>query len=141
MLNLYVFLIPVFANLDQGGSQGGFIIFLFSAGNIMPVIWKSNKIRRVAGSTITAETLAVIREALENGLVSNMSWVSGKQMLADSLTKKHADPTALLECLEYQKLNLSLPVVTKNQTFFFHLMFSYSVFNWLKELIFTCQSI
>ena len=139
----------------------------------MPVIWKSNKIRRVARSTITAETLALldaidcvifvrkflqtllkldsecipaycfidskslaetvlsnsavlekrlridiaaIREVLENGLVSNISWVSGKQMLADSLTKKHADPTALLECLEYRKLNLSLPVVTENQT-------------------------
>ena len=162
-----------FANLDQGGSQGGFIIFLFSDGKNMPVIWKSNKIRRVARSTITAETLALldaidcvifvrkflqtllkldsecipaycfidskslaetvlsnsavlekrlridiaaIREVLENGLVSNISWVSGKQMLADSLTKKHADPTALLECLEYRKLNLSLPVVTENQT-------------------------
>ena len=44
---------------EQGGSQGGYIILLSDKNNkSCPIAWKSNKIRRVARSTLAAETLA-----------------------------------------------------------------------------------
>ena len=48
-----------FNNLNDGGSQGGQIIFLADASrNACPVSWRSNRIRRVARSTLAAETLS-----------------------------------------------------------------------------------
>ena len=48
-----------FNNLNDGGSQGGQIIFLVDASrNACPVSWRSNRIRRVARSTLAAETLS-----------------------------------------------------------------------------------
>ena len=50
-----------FANLCEGKSQGGFIIFLVdSCGNHCPIIWQSRTIRRVVKSTLAAETLALL---------------------------------------------------------------------------------
>ena len=49
-----------FNNLPNGGSQGGFIIFLCdSEDNGAPIQWQSKKIRRVAKSTLAAECLAM----------------------------------------------------------------------------------
>ena len=54
-----------FANLKNGSSQGGFIIFLCKSDkNYAPISWKSRKIQRVVRSTLAAETLAM-KEALE----------------------------------------------------------------------------
>ena len=54
-----------FANLKNGSSQGGFIIFLCKSDkNYAPISWKSRKIQRVVRSTLAAETLAM-EEALE----------------------------------------------------------------------------
>ena len=54
-----------FANLKNGLSQGGFIIFLCKSDkNYAPISWKSRKFQRVVRSTLAAETLAM-EEALE----------------------------------------------------------------------------
>ena len=50
-----------FANLKDGGSQGGYIIFLVgSNNNYMPIAWQSRRIKRVVKSTLAAETLAMV---------------------------------------------------------------------------------
>ena len=54
-----------FANLKNGSSQGGFIIFLYkSHKNYATISWKSRKIQQVVRSTLAAETFAM-EEALE----------------------------------------------------------------------------
>ena len=48
-------------NLPEGGSQGAYLIFLVGAdGTANIVSWQSKRLRRVARSTIAAETLAVM---------------------------------------------------------------------------------
>ena len=48
-----------FGNLPDGGTQGGYIIFLANEkGKVIP-IWNSKKIRRVVRSTLAGETLAM----------------------------------------------------------------------------------
>ena len=48
-------------NLPNGGSQGAYVIMLKDNNNLVaPVGWSSTKIRRVARSTVTAETLAML---------------------------------------------------------------------------------
>jgi hypothetical protein len=50
-----------FGNLDDGGSQGGYIIFLVGEnGNYVPLSWQSKKTTRVVKSTLAAETLAAV---------------------------------------------------------------------------------
>ena len=58
-----------FANLAGGSSQLGYIIFLADdSGASIPLAWSSKKSKRVARSTLTAETLAAI-EAVELALM------------------------------------------------------------------------
>ena len=52
-----------FANLENGGSQGAFIIFLYE-NKYAPIAWTSRKLKQVAKSTLPAETLA-LEESLE----------------------------------------------------------------------------
>ena len=48
-----------FNNHDDGGSQGGQIIFVSDDRNhSCPISWRSNRVRRVARSTLAAETLS-----------------------------------------------------------------------------------
>ena len=57
-----------FANLSNGGSQGGILIFLSNDNGLRcPIFWESRKIRRVVKSTLAAETLALI-DAAEAGV-------------------------------------------------------------------------
>ena len=50
-----------FANLKDGGSQGGYIIFVVGDNKkYMPIAWQSRRIRRVVKSTLAAETLAMV---------------------------------------------------------------------------------
>merc|ERR1712148_115696 len=50
-----------FANLPGGSSQLGYVVFIADAkGNSTPIAWASKKARRVARSTLTAETLAAV---------------------------------------------------------------------------------
>ena len=55
-----------FANLsDRVSSGGGLVIFLVgSNGKCCPIVWKSNKIKRIVRSTLAAETL-ILNEAVE----------------------------------------------------------------------------
>ena len=65
-LKLTVYADASFGNLPDGGSQGGHIIFLSDEyGRCSVISWCSKRIRRVARSTLSAETQAVV-EALDS---------------------------------------------------------------------------
>ena len=50
-----------YANLPDGGSQGGYVVFLANESErVSPITWTSRKLRRVCRSTITAETMATL---------------------------------------------------------------------------------
>ena len=50
-----------FGNLIDGGSQGGYIIFLVgSYDKDIPIAWQSKRVRRVVKSTLAAETVAMV---------------------------------------------------------------------------------
>lgn len=60
-LEMSIFCDASFANLAGGASQLGYIIFLHDKqGCSVPVAWSSKKCKRVARSTLTAETLAAV---------------------------------------------------------------------------------
>ena len=60
-VELLLFSDASYGNLDNDGSQGGFIIFLKGEnGKINPVTWQSKKIRRIARSTLASEALALV---------------------------------------------------------------------------------
>ena len=62
---LIVFSDASYANLPDGASQGGHMIFLSdNDGNCAPISWCSKRIRRIARSTISAETQSAV-EALD----------------------------------------------------------------------------
>ena len=54
-----------FANLDDGGSQGAYVIFLTDETNdlVVPIAWQSKRIKRVVKSTLAAETLSLVEGA------------------------------------------------------------------------------
>jgi hypothetical protein len=57
-----------FGNLCDGGSQGGYIVFIVDCnGRKCPITWQSKRVRRVVKSTLAAETLALLDSA-EAGL-------------------------------------------------------------------------
>ena len=59
-LNIKLYSDATFNNLLNGSSQGGFIILLSNKyNNVAPIAWSSIKLKRVARSTIAAETLAL----------------------------------------------------------------------------------
>jgi transposase InsO family protein len=50
-----------YANLPDGSSQGGYVVFLADKSErVSPITWTSRKLRRVCRSTITAETMATL---------------------------------------------------------------------------------
>ena len=68
-LKLAIFSDASFGNLAGGGSQIGYVIFLHdNNNNSIPIAWSSKKAKRVARSTLTAETLAAV-EAVDAGYV------------------------------------------------------------------------
>ena len=73
-----------FANLKSGSSQGRFIIFLCGSGKYAPTAWKSDKLKRVVKSTLSAETLA-LEEALESSFMikSLLYELLNKEMKSD----------------------------------------------------------
>lgn len=54
-----------YGNLSDGGSQGGYVIFLSNKDKsiTIPLAWQSKRVRRVVKSTLSAETLALIEAA------------------------------------------------------------------------------
>ena len=81
-LKLVVFCDASYGNLRDGGSQAGSLIFLFDGETAVPVSWSSHRLKRVARSTLCAETLAAV-EALDSAyLISAVgAEVFGKQKL------------------------------------------------------------
>ena len=68
-MELTIFSDASFGNLSGGASQLGFIVFLNDKeGNAIPVSWASRKSKRVARSTLTAETLAAV-EAVDAAMM------------------------------------------------------------------------
>lgn len=62
-----------FGNLSNGGSQGGYIIFVADhSGRRCPIAWQSRKVRRVVKSTLAAETLALLDAAEAGVYVSHL---------------------------------------------------------------------
>ena len=60
-LRIVVYSDASYANLANGGSQGGHIVFLNDdSNNCCPLAWNSTKIKRVVRSTLAAETLAFV---------------------------------------------------------------------------------
>ena len=57
-----------FAYLKSGSSQGDFIISLCGSGKYAPITQKSNKLKRVVKSKLSAERLAP-KEALESSFM------------------------------------------------------------------------
>ena len=55
------------SNNCDGSTQGGFIIFLSNGRSSAPLLWQSRKLRRIAHSTLTAETLALC-DAIDAGI-------------------------------------------------------------------------
>ena len=50
-----------FGTLTDGGSHGGYTIFLVGSNDkYMPIAWQSKHVRRVVKSTLAAETLAMV---------------------------------------------------------------------------------
>ena len=69
-LKISVFSDASFGNLADGSSQLGFIIFMQdNADRVVPISWASKKCKRVARSTLTAETLAAL-EAVDAAMAS-----------------------------------------------------------------------
>ena len=96
-VRLVVFCDASYGNLRDGGSQGGFIIFLFDGETAVPVSWSSHRLRRVARSTLCAETLAAV-EALDSAhLLSAIgAEIFGKENLQIQL---YTDNRSLLDAI------------------------------------------
>jgi transposase InsO family protein len=60
-IHLFVYCDASYANLPNGGSQGGQIVFVSDEnGFLSPLTWTSKKVRRVCRSTISAETMSLL---------------------------------------------------------------------------------
>ena len=70
-----------FANLTNGGSQGGFIVFLANENRCVPMFWQSKALKRVVKSTLSAETMA----AMEGGEYCFMLKTMLKEILDEKL--------------------------------------------------------
>ena len=73
-------------NLPGGSSQGGFIKFLHGEnGNVIPMSWRSRKIKRVVRSTLAAETMAFIEAAEQSffigAIISELHGFDNKMIL------------------------------------------------------------
>ena len=61
-----------FGKLNDGGSQGGMFVELFSNNNTSPIAWQSKRISRVVSSTMAAETLALVKALDAAFLISSL---------------------------------------------------------------------
>ena len=114
-----------FGNLDCGGSQIGFLVFLCDRNGVaVPISWGSKKAKRVARSTLTAETIAaneavdsaqvvksVVEEVLGGHIPPVKLYVDNKSMFdaigtTNFLTEKRLriDMAALRELVEQREL-------------------------------------
>ena len=57
---IIVYTDAAYANLEKGFSQGAYLIFVGDDEHLVPIDWSSHKLTRVARSTLTAESLALM---------------------------------------------------------------------------------
>ena len=78
-----------FGNLKNGGSQGGFIIYLADDNeNSVPIMWKSHKLRRVVKSAMAAETIIQVDSAESSYWLKIINF----DMFVDQLVQKDVFP-------------------------------------------------
>lgn len=106
-----------FGNLSDGGSQGGYIIFLSDYyGSRCPIIWQSKKIKRVVKSTIAAETLALL-DGAETAvyLAELISQITGNEKLKVRCyvdNKSVVDSLHSLKRVENKRLRIDMSVLS-----------------------------
>ena len=62
-----------YGNLDNGGSQGGYLVFLSDENGKRALIsWQSKRIKRVVKSTLAAESLALLEAAQASVYIRHM---------------------------------------------------------------------
>lgn len=107
-------------NLKNGGSQGGYVIFLADKNdNCCPIEWKSNRLKRVVRSALASETLACT-DCIE----SDIYWAKVfKEILNMSEQLKivhHTESKSLIDHLSSQKtvsdrlLRVDMSVIREN---------------------------
>jgi hypothetical protein len=86
-----------FNNHDNGASQGGQIIFISdSQNNCCPISWRSNKVRRVARSTLAAETLS-FADGMDTAQYVRQLAEEIQLMSGQSTTRKITDSRSLFD--------------------------------------------
>ena len=93
-----------FGNLKDGGSQGGYVIFISDTdGNRCPVSWQSKRVRRVVKSTLAAETLAAL-DAAQAGVYISTLLAEVLNMTSTTFPVKcYVDNRSLVESLHSTK--------------------------------------
>ena len=126
-----------FGNLDLGGSQGAYVIFIVNQQNNAALIaWKSHRIKRIVRSTLAAETLA-LSDAVDfaymiNIMISKLVFSENVKLniecrvdsrsLVDSVKTTHTvtekrlliDLSALRQALDRQEINIEWIETQKN---------------------------
>ena len=106
-----------FGNLSNGGSQGGYVIFITdSDGNRCVVTWQSKRIKRVVKSTLAAETLALLDCAEAGVYVAKLLSESLKKSILSFPVKCFVDNKSLVESVystkavedKYLRINISV---------------------------------
>ena len=105
-----------FANLDQMGSAGAYMVFCrnVDTGRSCPIGWKANKVKRVVRSTLAAEGLALaagldsaiyLRNFLSEtlGIKPNIKGIVDNKGLVENIHSTHL--------LEDRRLNLDLSAI------------------------------
>ena len=72
-LQLILYSNASFNNLPDGGSQGGYILFLCNKfSNSAPIVWNSTRLKPVTRSTLSAETLALMDRCNTASFIANL---------------------------------------------------------------------
>ena len=105
-LSITVFADASFNNLPDGGSQGGYIIFLNNKYNsVVPLSWNSTRLPRVVRSTLAVETLAM-SDACDSAIfLSNLTDELAKSPKQTNITVL-TDNQSLFEALKTTKAAL-----------------------------------
>ena len=91
-----------FGNLLNGGSQGGYVIYISDVYDVRNVVsWQSRRIKRVVKSTLAAETMALL-EAAEAGVYIG-TMISQALNVSRPIVKCFVDNRSLCEAVYSSK--------------------------------------
>ena len=100
--HLEIFCDASYANLPNGASQGGSIVFMSDkSGKLLPLSWTSRKLRRIVKSTLAAEAMALL-DAIDINiwLTHILSEITNTQL---DISVFHTDNRSLVEALHSTK--------------------------------------